>query len=216
MAHARRKFFDLHVTNKSQLAERALHSIGGSRKIERHTREMRDGDRWRLRQETAAPIIEKLHEWMVAQRETRTRRFGYGQGLDYSLRRWLALTRYLEDGAVPIDNNQIENLIRPWALGRSNWLFAGSQGSGKRAAAIMSLIQSARMNGHDPYAYLKGVLLRLPELRATAIKRCYLINGCHCWCREAGVLLIHIAYYPSKRGTLSDSRGRCNIGGIGD
>ncbi|PYC04926.1 transposase domain-containing protein, partial [Pseudomonas sp. MB-090624] len=76
---------------------------------------------------------------------------------------------YLDDGAVPIDNNQVENQIRPWALGRSNWLFAGSLRSGKRAAAIMSLIQSARMNGHDPYAYLKDVLTRLPTQRASEI-----------------------------------------------
>jgi len=89
--------------------------------------------------------------------------------LDYSLKRWLALTRYVEDGAVPIDNNQVENQIRPWALGRSNWLFAGSLRSGKRAAAIMSLIQSARMNGHDPYAYLKDVLTRLPAQKASAL-----------------------------------------------
>jgi transposase len=70
-----------------------------------------------------------------------------------------------------IDNNQVENQIRQWALGRSNWLFAGSLRSGKRAAAIMSLIQSARMNGHDPYAYLKDVLTRMPTQRASEIDR---------------------------------------------
>lgn len=70
---------------------------------------------------------------------------------------------------MPIDNNQIENLIRPWALGRSNWLFAGSLRSGKRAAAIMSLIQSARLNGYDPYVYLKDILVRMPTQRASAI-----------------------------------------------
>lgn len=69
-----------------------------------------------------------------------------------------------------IDNNPVENTIRPWALGRSNWLFAGSLRSGKRAAAIMSLIQSARMNGHDPYAYLKDVLTRLPTQKASEIE----------------------------------------------
>ena len=93
------------------------------------------------------------------------------KALDYSLKRWVALTRYLEDGTVPIDNNPVENQIRPWALGRSNWLFAGSLRSGKRAAAIMSLIQSARMNGHDPYAYLKDVLTRLPTQRASGIEQ---------------------------------------------
>ncbi|MEB0107901.1 IS66 family transposase [Pseudomonas sp. MH9.3] len=169
MAHARRKFFDLHVANKSQLAEQALHSIGGLYEVERHAREMSDEDRWRLRQETAVPIAEKLHEWMLAQRELVPEGSATAKALDYSLKRWVALTRYLADGAVPIDNNQIENLIRPWALGRSNWLFAGSLRSGKRAAAIMSLIQSARINGHDPYAYLKDVLTQLPTQRASKI-----------------------------------------------
>ncbi|WP_163006313.1 IS66 family transposase, partial [Pseudomonas viridiflava] len=89
------------------------------------------------------------------------------KALDYILKRWIALTRYLYDVAVSIDNNWCENQIRPWALGRSNWLFAGSLRSGKRAAAIMSLIQSARLNGHDPYAYLKDVLTRLPMQRAS-------------------------------------------------
>jgi hypothetical protein len=92
------------------------------------------------------------------------------KALDYSLKRWEALTRYLDDGAVPIDNNRVENLIRPWALGRKNWLFAGSLRSGQRAAAVMSLIQSAKLNGHEPYAYLKDVLERLPTQQASAIQ----------------------------------------------
>ena len=169
MAHARRKFFDLHVANKSQLAEQALHSIGGLYEVERKAKEMSDEDRWRLRQEMAIPIAEKLHEWMLAKRELVPEGSATAKALDYSLKRWVALTRYLNDGAVPIDNNRVENTIRPWALGRSNWLFAGSLRSGKRAAAIMSLIQSARMNGHDPFAYLKDVLTRLPTQRASAI-----------------------------------------------
>ena len=77
--------------------------------------------------------------------------------------------RYLSDGQIPIDNNWIENQIRPIALGRKNWLFAGSQRAGQRAAAIMSLIQSAKLNGHDPHAYLKDVLTRLPTQRASRI-----------------------------------------------
>ncbi|HCN71554.1 MAG TPA: IS66 family transposase, partial [Pusillimonas sp.] len=79
-----------------------------------------------------------------------------------SLKRWAALTRYLDNGRLPIDNNHIENQIRPVALGRKNWLFAGSLRAGRRAAAVMSLIHSARLNGHDPHAYLKDVLTRLP------------------------------------------------------
>jgi transposase len=91
------------------------------------------------------------------------------KALDYSLKRWTALSRYLNDGARPIDNNRAEQQIRPWALGRKNWLFAGSLRSGKRAAALISLIQSARLNGHDPYAYLKDVLTSLPTQRASEI-----------------------------------------------
>ncbi len=171
MAHARRKFFDLHAANKSQLAEQALHSIGGLYEIERQARDMSDEDRWRIRQEKAAPLLGALHTWMLAQRDLVPEGSAIAKALDYSLKRWAALARYADDGAVPIDNNWVENQIRPWALGRSNWLFAGSLRSGKRAAAIMSLIQSARMNGHDPYAYLKDVLTRLPTHRASEIDR---------------------------------------------
>lgn len=92
--------------------------------------------------------------WMLTHRDLVPNGSATAKALDYSLKRWIALTRYLEDGVTPIDNNAVEHQIRPWALGRSNWLFAGSLRSSKRAAAIMGLIQSARMNGHDPYAYL--------------------------------------------------------------
>ena len=169
MAHARRKFFDLHAANKSQLAEQALHSIGGLYEVERQARGMGDEERWRIRQEKAAPIADALHTWMTAQRQLVPEGSAIAKALDYSLKRWIALTRYLDDGAVPIDNNWCENQIRPWALGRSNWLFAGSLRSGKRAAAIMSLIQSTRLNGYDPYAYLKDVLTRLPTQRNSMI-----------------------------------------------
>jgi hypothetical protein len=84
------------------------------------------------------------------------------KAMDYSIKRWSALVRYLDNGQLPIDNNLIENTIRPIALGKKNWLFAGSQRAGKRAATAMSLIQSAKMNGLDPYAYIKDVLERLP------------------------------------------------------
>jgi hypothetical protein len=88
---------------------------------------------------------------------------------DYSLTRWEALTRYLDDGTLPPDNNHVENQIRPVAVGRSNWLFAGSLRAGQRAAAVMSLIQSAKLNGHDPYAYLTDVFTRLPSQPASRI-----------------------------------------------
>jgi len=89
---------------------------------------------------------------------------GTAKALDYSLERWAALARYLEDGRVPIDNNHSEQQIRPLALWRKNWLFAGSLRAGQRAAAVITLIQSAKLNGHDPLAYLRDILERLPVM----------------------------------------------------
>ena len=96
-------------------------------------------------------------------------RIAIAGAIDYSLNRWAALMRYLGDGRLPADNNWIENRIRPIALGRNNWLFTGSLRAGERAAAIMSLIGSAKMNDLDPYAYLRDVLERLPTHPASRI-----------------------------------------------
>ena len=169
MAHARRKFYELHVTNKSMLAEQALRYIQLLYEIESEARDLEPDLRRQIRQEKAVPVMDRLHAWMIAQRDLVPEGSAISRALDYSLKRWAALSRYLDDGTVPIDNNWAENQIRPWALGRKNWLFAGSLRSGKRAAAIMGLIQSARLNGHDPYAYLKDVLTRLPTQRASEI-----------------------------------------------
>lgn len=169
MAHARRKFYDLHVAAKSQLAEQALQYIGQLYEVEREVKALAPEERRRRRQEHARPVADALHAWMRAQRSRVPEGSATAKALDYSLKRWVALTRYLDDGALPIDNNWIENQIRPVALGRRNWLFAGSLRAGKRAAAIMTLIQSAKLNGHDPYAYLKDVLRRLPTQPASRI-----------------------------------------------
>jgi transposase len=99
---------------------------------------------------------------MLLQRQNITDGSATAKALDYSLKRWAGLTRFLDDAQLPIDNNWIENQIRPIAIGRGNWLFAGSLRAGQRAAAVMSLIQSAKLNRHDPYAYLKDFLARLP------------------------------------------------------
>jgi len=169
MAHARRKFFELHATNKSQIAEQALHHIQLFYEVESEVRNLETDLRRRIRQEKAVPVMDRLHDWMIAQRDLVPEGSAISRALNYSLKRWAALSRYLDDGAVPIENNWAENQIRPWTLGRKNWLFAGSLRSGKRAAAIMSLIQSARLNGHDPYVYLKDVLTGLPTQRASEI-----------------------------------------------
>jgi len=169
MAHARRKFYDLHEANKSELAAKALEYIGGLYEIERETKDLPPDKRQDIRRVRAKPLAETFYQWMLAHRQKVPDGSGTAKALDYSLKRWEALTRYLDDGAVPIDNNWVENQIRPWALGRSNWLFAGSLRSGQRAAAVMTLIQSARLNGHDPYIYLKDVLTRLPTQKNNAI-----------------------------------------------
>jgi transposase len=162
MAHARRKFHELWTNHKSALAGEALALFGALYEVERLAAELDAEGRWRLRHLRSKPIADTLHEWLTLHRQRATDGTAMAKAIDYSLKRWAALTRFLKDGALPIDNNWIENRIRPIAIGRSNWLFAGSLRSGQRAAAAMSLIQSARMNGHDPYAYLRDVLERLP------------------------------------------------------
>lgn len=169
VAHARRKFFELHTSNKSEIAEQALKYYGELYAVERDVAELTPDHRREVRQERARPIADALHQWMLAQRKLVSEGSAIAKALDYSLRRWEAFTRYLDDGHVPIDNNWLENQIRPWAISRSNWLFAGSLRAGQRAAAIMSLIRSAQLNGHDPYVYLKDVLNRLPTHRADDI-----------------------------------------------
>jgi transposase len=169
LAHARRKFFDLHVANKSQVAESALQQIAKIYEIERELKNLEPDERQRIRQLRSAPVVDALHRWMLLTRQKITDGSATAKALDYSLKRWGALTRFIDDGRLPVDNNWIENQIRPIAIGRSNWLFAGSLRAGKRAAAVMSLIQSARMNGHDPYAYLKDILSRLPTHKDSRI-----------------------------------------------
>jgi transposase len=106
---------------------------------------------------------------MLAQRSQVPNGGATAKALDYSLKRWQALTRFIDDVRLPIANNWIENQMRPIAIGRKNWLFAGSLLAGQRAAAITSLIQSAKLNGYDPHAYLRDVLRRLPTHRASQI-----------------------------------------------
>ena len=162
LAHARRKFFDLHAANQSQLAQLALEQIGKVYDIERQAKDRSTQDRLEMRQKHSQPILDALYQWMVRQRQQLPDSCATAKALDYSIRRWAALTRFTTNGQLPVDNNWIENQIRPIAVGRNNWLFAGSLRAGQRAAAVMSLIQSAKLNGHDPFAYLKDVLTRLP------------------------------------------------------
>jgi transposase len=168
-AHARRKFFDLHVSSQSAVAAQALAYIGQLYEVEREARDVGPDERLGLRQTKSRPLVEAMYAWMVLMRQKVTDGAATAKALDYSLKRWVALTRFVDDPQLPIDNNHIENLIRPIALGKKNWLFAGSLRAGQRAAAVMSLIQSARMNGHDPHEYLRDVLTRLPTQKNSQI-----------------------------------------------
>jgi transposase len=162
MAHARRKFYELHANHQSHIASEALAYFVELYAVEREAASLDCAQRLQLRQEKSLPIADALYAWLGLQRCKVPEGSGIAKAIDYSLKRWPALTRYLKNGEIAIDNNWIENRIRPVALGRHNWLFAGSLRAGQRAAAIMSLIQSAKLNGHDPYGYLRDVLERLP------------------------------------------------------
>jgi transposase len=164
-AHARRKLFEAHEFNGSEIAGQAVTLIGKLYEIEREARELAPDARQRLRQQRSKPIVDALHTWLVAKRQALAKADVTAKAIDYSLSNWTALAHFLGDGNVPIDNNAAENSVRPLAVGRRNWLFVGSQQAGERAGVVLSLIESAKLNGHDPWAYLKDVFERLPTLK---------------------------------------------------
>lgn len=162
LAHCRRKFFDLHAAGGHPVAEEALRRIGELYAIEARARDGDDLVRLALRQAEAMPRLKALHEWLIAQRVKTADGCGLARAIDYTLKRWPALIRYLDQGDLPIDNNPVENAIRPITLGRRNWLFTGSERAGRRAAAIQSLLATAKLNGLEPYAWLRDTLEKLP------------------------------------------------------
>jgi transposase len=165
MAHARRKLFEAFELNGSEIAGKAVALIAKLYKIESEGKDLRAENRLLVRQERSKPVDDALHDWLTTQRQLLVKADVTAKAIDYSLSNWTALTTFLDDGAVPIDNNDAENSIRPLAVGRRNWLFVGSQLAGERAAVLMSLIESAKRNGHDPRAYLKDVFERLPSMK---------------------------------------------------
>lgn len=161
LAHARRKFDELAKANASDVAMQAVQRMAGLYRIEKEARGMTAPDRLSLRQLRSVPLWNELHVWLQLERTRVADGSSIAAAIDYSLKRWEALARFLKDGSVSIDNNHVENLMRPWAMGRKAWLFCGSELAGQRAAMVMSLVQSAKLNGHDPWAYLRDVLERL-------------------------------------------------------
>jgi transposase len=169
LAHARRKFHELWVNHKSTVGEQALKYFIQLYEVEREVQDIDTDERRRIRQQQSRPVADALHQWLRQQRQLVPEGSATAKAIDYSLKRWTALTRFIDDGALPADNNWVENQIRPIALGRSNWLFAGSLRAGQRAAAIMSLVHSARLNGHEPHSYIRDVLERLPTQPASRV-----------------------------------------------
>jgi transposase len=161
VAHARRKFDELLGT--SEVAKEAIKRIGWIYHVEGQFDGMQAQQRLVAREQLTRPLWQELHVWLKLERRRVPDGGSIAAAIDYSLNSWGALTRHLEDGAVPIDNNFIERQIKPWAMGRKAWLFCGSELAGQRAAIVMSLVQSAKLNGHDPWAYLRDVLERLPS-----------------------------------------------------
>lgn len=177
LAHARRKFFELHQANGSPMAEEALGRIGALYAIEAQGQGLGVAERRDLRIREAKPRLEALFDWLLKTRAKVAQGSGTAKAMDYALKRRAALCRYAESGHLPIDNNAVENAIRPIAIGKKNWLFAGSARAGKRAAAIQSLFATARLNGLDPYAWLKDTLEKLPAWPYSQIDALLPIRG---------------------------------------
>lgn len=160
-AHVRRGFHDEYTSKKSAIAKEALDRIGALFDIERLIAGKPPEVRRSLRQRTARPKLDAMALWLDAQLRLIPGKSDLAGAIRYARSRWDALTRYLDDGRLEISNNAAENQIRPVALGRKNWLFAGSDAGGERAAAFYTLIRSAKLNGLEPEAYLRHVIARI-------------------------------------------------------
>lgn len=169
MAHARRKFFELYNANKHPDAEKALKFIRKLYEIEAEAAEFTFEQRQAHRAHYAKPLLNDFQVWLQAQVNKAAPNSPLAKALNYSLKRWASFCRYAEDGISPIDNNAVENAIRPIAIGKKNWLFAGSERAGKRAATIQSLLATAKANGLDPNVWLIETLTRLPSHKAVDI-----------------------------------------------
>lgn len=166
MAHARRPFYEIAQATNSPSAQSALIEIGKLYAIEREVKHLLPAQRAAQRRARAGPILVEFKRWLHDTYAKSPPKSAIGKALGYSINRWPALIRYLDDGWLNIDNNPVENAIRGIALGRKNWLFAGSEAGGRRAALFYTLIETAKLNGVNPHAYLTHVLTKLPSAKA--------------------------------------------------
>lgn len=162
-AHVRRKFYELQVAHASPLAAEALKRIAELYAIESEIRGRSPEERLQIRITRARALLDSLHQWLQSTLAVVSRKSEIAAAIRYALGRWRALLRYSEDGTIEIDNNAAERALRAVALGRKNYLFAGSDSGGERAAAIYSLIGTAKLNGVDPETYLREVLQRIAD-----------------------------------------------------
>ena len=162
-AHTRRKFYEVAEATGSPVATEALRRIGELYVIEARVRRQSSAHRLAERRSFSRPIVQALHIWLEAQLPQVPGRSTLAEAIRYALSRWTSLTRFLHDGRIELDTNAVERAIRPVALGRKNHLFAGSDGGGARWATVCSLIETCKMNGVEPYAYLRDVLTRMVD-----------------------------------------------------
>lgn len=166
MQHARRRFVDakkLVKKGKTGRADQALAFMQKLYRIENQIKEKPPDERYRIRQQDAKPIIDKMHQWLEKNLPHVLPSSTLGKAMHYLHNQWDRLVRYLDDGHYPIDNNYAENKIRPYAVGRKNWLFANSMSGAKSSANLYSLIQTAKVNNVDLFAYLTHVFKELPQ-----------------------------------------------------
>jgi transposase len=163
MAHARRKFHDLFVARKNEVNTEALRQIGELYAIEAEIRGKPPDERWRVRQERTRPLMDDFELWLRSTLSMVSQKADTAQAINYSLNQWQALTLFIDDGTVEIDNNAAERALRAVALGRKNFLHFGSDSGGERGAAIYTLVATAKLNGLDPEAYLRHVLSRIAD-----------------------------------------------------
>jgi transposase len=162
-AHVRRKFFEIHQAHDSPIAKEALDRIGALYAVEDEIKGQPPEARRAQRQARAGPLLGVFRQWLHATASTLSSKSDLAGAIRYATSRWSALTRYRDDGSLEIDNNAAERALRAVALGRKNYLFCGSDDGGKRAAALYSLIGTAKLNDLDPEAYLRHVLERIAD-----------------------------------------------------